>query len=132
MFHSHYLSTSPSAPNPPESKDEQDQAGIVDLGSAIMDFLTGASRARAARVVLCTKDDQGREQAGELMSGLIFEVIGWSQITRDDVSGFAVGEGRDENEPVLTGPFLFICFRFDLGATSGRGLGERSECFCCG
>lgn len=98
-LHAYYLSTSASAPEPPSDPNPEDgqNAGIVDLGASILDFLTGISRARSLRSVMVTKDEgagpshgsgaaMSREKPTQVLENLVYEILGWTQITREDVS----------------------------------------------
>ena len=112
-LNAYYLSTSASAPEPPSDPNPEDgqNAGIVDLGASILDFLTGISRARSLRSILVTRNESAgssngsgaamsREQPTPILEGLVHEVVGWTRITREDVSQTPVEDPDLELTPI--------------------------------
>ena len=82
----------PSSPNPEEGQN----AGLVDLGASILDFLTGVSRARSIRSTMVEREGgagssagagiaMSRERPTALLNSLVYEILGWARITREDV-----------------------------------------------
>lgn len=95
-FEAFYLSSADGAPEPPSSPNPEEgtNAGIVDLGASIMDFLTGVSRARSVRAILVKRDINNAAGAGAAMGNdsptpvfeaLVHQIVGWARITREDV-----------------------------------------------
>ncbi len=95
-FYTYYLSSSPDAPDPPSigggtgSNDEGQDIGVVELACSIVDLLTGMSRVRGVRKFFVL-DGQGsggerEEKPTELLEGLIYLLVCYTQITKEDVS----------------------------------------------
>jgi hypothetical protein len=89
MFQAYYLSSDSDAPEPPSpSSDAGFQTAkldLDDLGCAIFDFLVAAVRVKKAKALLVI--GEGASETGtDLLKGLVDGVLGWTRITRENVS----------------------------------------------
>lgn len=102
-FQTHYLSSSPDAPEPPscisssggDSNPDSNDIGIPELACSIVDYLTGAARARGAKEVFVIGGDggkgkgkgkgkEGKELPSQEMLGLVDALLRFTQMTRED------------------------------------------------
>jgi hypothetical protein len=108
-FQSHYLSTSPEAPEPPSGlqsggrNSDANDIGIPELACSIVDYLTGASRGRGVREVFVSdpaaassasakgkskakgKGREDKEAPSAELLALVDALLNYTQMTRDDV-----------------------------------------------
>jgi hypothetical protein len=88
VFHIYYLTTADDSLEPPSTSSDATgssapKVNLDDLGCAIFGFLTGAIRVPKAKEIFV-----GSNAGIGLIRSLVEGVLGWTQITRGNVSGY--------------------------------------------
>lgn len=99
IFHSHYVSSDPDAPEPPIPEEAYAvKMDLDDLASAIFEFLEPTVRVAQSKDTLVTKDNQGTS----VMETIIGLVLTYTQVTRgqeeeweEDPNAFVEDEDED-------------------------------------